>query len=226
MIDGGPVGGGEMTVKLTDFGIARARRADADHPGRLGGRHRRLPRPPSRCAARRRPRRPTSTRSASSSTSSSPGACPTRARPSPSWRCASRTSVRCPPPPTTRRCPRPSAPRCCAPSRGTPRAATRAPTNSPAGLQRGLQGEDVTLPDDVRRDADVGARLRDRDPPPRRDRADRVPAGPVADEAAGGARAAAARAAAARRAGAGRRPASAGPSRASCAWCWRWSRSS
>ena len=40
-----------MTVKLTDFGIARGDRADPDHPGRLGGRHRRLPR--ARAGARR-----------------------------------------------------------------------------------------------------------------------------------------------------------------------------
>ena len=51
MVIGGPAGGGEMTVKLTDFGIARASRADPDHPGRLGRRHRRLP--GARAGARR-----------------------------------------------------------------------------------------------------------------------------------------------------------------------------
>ena len=45
MIDGGPLGGEELTVKLTDFGIARAIEQTADHPGRLGCRHRRLPVP-------------------------------------------------------------------------------------------------------------------------------------------------------------------------------------
>ena len=133
MVIGGPAGRGrrdssahepptgEMTVKLTDFGIARASRADPADPGRLGRRHRRLPR--ARAGARRggdrRP--PTSTRSASSSTSCSPGACPGRARPSPSSRSGARTSARCRRPPTTPTSRRRSRARSCARSRATPR---------------------------------------------------------------------------------------------------------
>ena len=45
MIIGGPAGGGDMTVKLADFGIARASEQTRDHAGRLGGRDGRLWRP-------------------------------------------------------------------------------------------------------------------------------------------------------------------------------------
>ena len=63
MVIGGPAGRrrrdssahepptGEMTIKLTDFGIARATAQIAADPGRLGGRHRRLP--GARAGARR-----------------------------------------------------------------------------------------------------------------------------------------------------------------------------
>ena len=71
----------EGVVKLADFGIAKAAERLRDHEGRLGARHRRLPRHPSRRAARRPGRPPTSTRSGSSPTSCSPAASPTR-RPS------------------------------------------------------------------------------------------------------------------------------------------------
>ena len=90
-----------MTVKLDRLRHRPRGRADPDHPGRLGRRHRRLPGAGAGRAARRRRRRPTSTRSASSSTSSSPAACPTRAPPWPSWRCAAEREAAAADAPTT-----------------------------------------------------------------------------------------------------------------------------
>ena len=106
-------------------------RPDTDHPGRLGGRHRRLPGPRAgarrggdagdrRLRARRRPL-PVPHR-----------APPVRGRrPWRSWRYASRTSAPSPPPPTTTRCRGRSAPRSCGRWRAIPRGATAAPTNWP-----------------------------------------------------------------------------------------------
>ena len=130
MVTGGPVGGGDTDRQADRLRHRPGDRADADHPGRLGGRHRRLPL--ARAGARRGgdAGRPTSTRSASSSTSSSPAGCPTRAPRWPSWRCASRTRSRCRRAPTTPTCRRRSAPRCCGRSRATPTGATRAPRSS------------------------------------------------------------------------------------------------
>ena len=91
------------------------------------------------------------------------------------------------------------------------------------GLQRGLPGEDVTLPlaEGGTPTASCSA-ARPRPGGSTRDGADRVPAGALADPAPGGPRAPAPGAGAAPRRRGGRR--SAAPSRASCGWCWRWSR--
>ena len=132
MVVGGPVGGGADDGQTDRLRHRAGDRADPHHPGRLGGRHRRLPGPRAgarrggdpgdrRLRARRRPlpvpHRPPAR---------------TRARAWPSWRCASRTSGRCRPAPTTATCRRPSAAPCCERWRATRRGATPVPTSSPA----------------------------------------------------------------------------------------------
>ena len=103
MITGGPVGSGDTVVKLTDFGIARAiEQTRITQVGSVVGTAAYLS--PEQVRGDEATPGPTSTRSASSSTSSSPAGCPTRAPRWPSWRCASRTRSRCPRAPTTPRC--------------------------------------------------------------------------------------------------------------------------
>ena len=100
MVIGGPAErGGDMTVKLADFGIARAsEQTRITQVGSVVGTAAYLA--PEQARGDEATPPPTSTRSASSSTSSSPAACPTRAPRWPSWRSASSPSSRCTPPPT------------------------------------------------------------------------------------------------------------------------------
>ena len=145
MIIGGPAGGGDMTVKLADFGIARASRADPDHPGRLGRRHRRLPVARAgarrggdpglrRLRARRRPlpvpHRPAALR----------GRLAGRAGGAPAVRAAAAPLA-----PTTTRFPRASATPCCARSKATRRAASPRAGELADALRRGLRRR-VALP--------------------------------------------------------------------------------
>ena len=146
MIVGGPVGRRPDDGQADRLRDRPGARADPDHPGRLGGRHRRIPGARSRSAARRRRRRPTSTRSASSSTSSSPAACPTRARASPS--CAVRQQNERPLPPRTYNdeVPETLGGAVLRALEGDPARRYASADELARGLRLGLQGEDVTLP--------------------------------------------------------------------------------
>ena len=79
---------------MTDFGIARTIDAGRHDRDRHGARDERLHRARAGAAARRSTRRPTSTRSASSSSSCWPARCRTRARTSSPSRCSTST-IRC-----------------------------------------------------------------------------------------------------------------------------------
>ena len=85
---------------------------------------------------------------------------------------------RCRRAPTTTRSRRRSAPPCCGRWRATRARRYASADELAGGLQLGLQGEDVTLPLARRTPRDQRARRRDRDPPPRPHRADRVPPAP------------------------------------------------
>ena len=131
MIIGGPAGGGEMTVKLADFGIARAseqtritqvglRRRDGGLP-RPGASARRGGDPLVRRLLARRGALPVPDGAAAR----------TRAPRSPSWRSASSPSSPCTPAPTTTTSRRRSATRSSSRSSPTPPAALRPPASSP-----------------------------------------------------------------------------------------------
>ena len=158
MVIGGPAGrptrGGsahepptdEMTVKLTDFGIARAAEQTRLTQVGLGGRHGRLPVagavPRRGDDAGRRRLRPR----ASSSTRCSPRGCRGRARPWPSWRPGARARARCRRRRTTRPFRRRCRPRSCARSRATSRAATRRPRSSRRRCGRASSGREPPEP--------------------------------------------------------------------------------
>ena len=151
MVIGGPAGAaqrrtrrtatGEMTVKLTDFGIARAaEQTRITQVGSVVGTAAYLAPEQARgeeatpglrrLRARRR-----------ASTSSSPAACPGRARPWPSWRSAARTSARCRPAPTTPTVPETLVDRGPARARGRPRPrATDRAASSRGALRAGPRG--------------------------------------------------------------------------------------
>ena len=121
---------GEMTVKLTDFGIARAAEQTPADAGGLGGRHRRLP--GARAGPRRggdaRLRRLRAGRGHLPAPDRAPavgGNDPVRARDPPRERAAVAAQLLRP-----RGARRPCRRRCCARWRATPRCATRPPASS------------------------------------------------------------------------------------------------
>ena len=128
MVVGGPVGGGAMTVKLTDFGIARAiEQTRITQVGSVVG-----------TAAYLAPEQVRGEEATPATDVYAlgvvlyqflTGRLPYEGSTWRSWRCASRTSSRCRRAPTTTRYRRPSAERFCAHWRATRRAATQAPTS-------------------------------------------------------------------------------------------------
>ncbi len=123
-------------------------RADAPHPGRLGRRHRRLPRARAGPRRTKRPRPPTSTRSASSSTRCSRLACPGRARALPSWRSAASPRAPSRPPRTTPRCPRRSRPPCSARSKARSHDRYSTAKEFSAALRAGIAGREPPVASD------------------------------------------------------------------------------
>ena len=146
MIVGGPVGGGEMTVKLTDFGIARAiEQTRITQVGSVVG-----------TAAYLAPEQVRGEEATPATDVYAlgvvlyqflTGRLPYEGSSLAELAVRQQNEKPLPPEHLQRaKCRRRSARRCCGRSRATRTGATRAPTSSPRGLRLGLEGEDVTLP--------------------------------------------------------------------------------
>ena len=224
MIVGGPVGGGEMTVKLTDFGIARAiEQTRITQVGSVVG-----------TAAYLAPEQVRGEEATPATdvyalgvvlyqflTGRLPYEGSTLAE------LAVRQQNEQPLPPSTYNdeVPETLGAAVLRALEGDPSRRYASADELAGGLQLGLQGEDVTLADTGGGDPDPSPRRRDR----ATRRLDRKPRGPSTGRPSRRRRRPAARAPPPRShrrpaARAGRRPASAGPSRASCASSWPWSR--
>ena len=165
MIVGGPVGGGEMTVKLTDFGIARAiEQTRITQVGSVVG-----------TAAYLAPEQVRGEEATPATDVYAlgvvlyqflTGRLPYEGSSLAELAVRQQNEQPLPPEHLQRRgAGDRSARRCCGRSRATRAGATRAPTSSPAACGCGLEGEDVTLPDGRGDRGDPRARRRAPPPP-------------------------------------------------------------